>query len=140
MNSGNQQPNQMRIDRWLWAARFFKTRSLAKAALEGGKVTIDGQRGKPAKEIRPGQTLSIRRGDDTSVVVIKGLSDKRGPAPEAQQLYEETPESIEAREVRRSERRMIRAGLTIPSTRPTKKQRRDINRLKQMNELDPQDE
>ena len=123
---------QVRLDRWLWAARFFKTRSLAKTAIEGGKITVDGAKGKPAKEIHRGQTLTIRRGEDLITVIVEDLSDKRGPAKEAQTLYQETLESIETRELRRSERRMIRAGLTIPSNRPSKKQRRDLKRLKEL--------
>ena len=120
----------VRIDRWLWAARFFKTRSLAKAAIEGGKVSMQGQRVKPAKEVSIGQTLVIRRGDDVYTVDITGLSEQRGPAKVAQTLYQETLESIEAREERHAQRRMERAGLTVPETKPTKKQRRDLRKLK----------
>ncbi|NKC00581.1 MAG: RNA-binding protein [Pseudomonadales bacterium] len=120
----------VRIDRWLWAARFFKTRSLAKTAIEGGKVHADGQRIKPAKEVRIGQTLEIRRGDIQFEVVIVLLSEKRGPAAVAQTLYRETEESIERREADVARRRMERAGLKVPDTRPSKKQRRDLRRLK----------
>ena len=110
----------VRIDRWLWAARFFKTRSLAKAAIEGGKISMQGQRVKPAKEVSIGLTLVIRRGDDVYTVDITGLSEQRGPAKVAQTLYQETLESIEAREERHAQRRMERAGLTVPETKPTK--------------------
>jgi ribosome-associated heat shock protein Hsp15 len=124
----------VRIDRWLWAARFFKTRSLAKTAIEGGKVYADGQRIKPAKDIRIGQTLEIRRGDVQFEIEIVLLSEKRGPAAVAQTLYRETEVSIERRESEVSRRRMERAGLRVPDTRPSKKQRRDLRRLKTKSE------
>lgn len=120
----------VRIDRWLWAARFFKTRSLAKSAVEGGKVHADGKRVKPSKELRLGQTLEIRRGDLVQTVVVQELSQQRGPAIEAQALYTETSESIELRELRKSTRRMERAGLTVPSSRPDKKDRRALAQLR----------
>ena len=111
----------VRIDRWLWAARFFKTRSSAKSAVEGGKVHVDGKRVKPSKELRPGQTLEI---------VVQELSQQRGPATKAQALYAESSESIELREQRKSIRRMERAGLTMPSSRPDKKDRRALAQLR----------
>ena len=120
----------VRIDRWLWAARFFKTRSSAKSAVEGGKVHVDGKRVKPSKELRPGQTLEIRRGDLVQTVVVQELSQQRGPATKAQALYAETSESIELREQRKSIRRMERAGLTVPSSRPDKKDRRALSQLR----------
>ena len=121
----------VRLDRWLWAARFFTTRSLAKAAIEGGKVHVDGQRAKPAKEVHVGQSLEIRRGEVAFTVLIDELSMQRGPASIARTLYTETAESIETREADAARRRMERAGLTVPATRPSKKQRRDLQRLKQ---------
>jgi ribosome-associated heat shock protein Hsp15 len=124
----------VRIDRWLWAARFFKTRSLAKGAVEGGKVQLEGQRVKPAKDLRIGQTLDIRRGDVQLIVIVKALSEQRGPARVAQTLYEETPESVEAREARSAQRRMERAGLTIPATKPSKRQRREIAKLRELDD------
>lgn len=132
----NQPAPAVRIDRWLWAARFFKTRSLAKQAIEGGKVHLEGQRIKPAKEVRVGQKLKITRGETVLDVVIAGLSEKRGPASVAQTLYEETEASIERRESNQALRRMERAGLRIPETRPSKKQRRDLVRLKTQIDLD----
>ena len=120
----------VRIDRWLWAARFFKTRSSAKSAVEGGKVHVDGKRVKPSKELRPGQTLEIRRGDLVQTVVVQEISQQRGPATKAQALYAETSESIELREQRKSIRRMERAGLTVPSSRPDKKDRRALAQLR----------
>ena len=124
----------IRIDRWLWAARFFKTRSLAKTAVEGGKVHVDGQRTKPAKELRLGQTLTIRKGLQEQTVVVEALSEQRGAATIAQTLYKETPESIELREISVSRRRMERAGLTVPSGRPNKKDRRALSQLKSLDE------
>ena len=122
--------DKVRIDKWLWAARFFKTRSLAKAAIEGGKVHLNGQRVKPAKEVHVGQSLEIRRGEVAFTVLIDELSMQRGPATVARTLYTETPESIETREADAARRRMERAGLTVPATKPSKKQRRDLQRLK----------
>ena len=126
--------SNVRIDRWLWAARFFKTRSLAKSAVEGGKVHLDNQRVKPSKEIRLGQALEIRRGDTVQTVIVLALSEQRGPAARAQTLYEETAESIEQRELRKSARRMERAGLTVPSGRPDKKDRRALAQLRDLNQ------
>ena len=126
----------VRLDRWLWAARFFKTRSLAKTAIEGGKVHLDQQRVKPAKEVRIGQTLEIRKGDTVFEVVVDALSDKRGAAPVAQTLYTETDTSIEKRQADAARRRMERAGLKIPESKPSKKQRRDLRRLKTQSDTD----
>ncbi len=132
--SPNQPPpastDQVRLDRWLWAARFFKTRSLAKAAIEGGKVHLSGKRTKPAKEIRAGDTLTIRRGMVEQTILVEQLADKRGSATVAATLYSETPQSIEQREQLRAQRSMERAGLKIPSQKPSKKQRRDLRKLK----------
>lgn len=124
----------IRIDRWLWAARFFKTRSLAKKAVEGGKVHVESQRAKPSKELQVGQTLQIRRGETVQTVVVQVLSDQRGPATQAQALYEETIESIELRELRKSNRRMERAGLTVPTGRPDKKDRRALAQLRNLDQ------
>jgi len=124
----------VRIDRWLWAARFFKTRSMAKTAVEGGKVHVQSKRVKPSKELSVGQTLEIRRGEMVQTVVVLELSEQRGPATQAQSLYEETAESIELRELRKSARRMERAGLTVPSGRPDKKNRRALARLRDLDQ------
>ena len=134
VTTSDPQSSGVRIDRWLWAARFFKTRSLAKAAIEGGKVQLDGQRTKPAKEVRVGQSLEVRRGDSVFVVTVKALAEQRGPAPVAQALYEETMTSIEARQARAATRRMERAGLRVPSVKPNKKQRRDLRHFKTLND------
>lgn len=120
-------PGRVRLDKWLWAARFFKTRSLAKRAIESGKVHYDGRRVKVSKEVAPGATLTIRQGRDEISVVILDLSDKRGPAPQARGLYEETSESIAARERRAAER--AASGSTPPPHRPGKRDRRLIHRF-----------
>lgn len=121
----------MRIDKWVWAARFFKTRSIAKNAIEGGKVHIDGERVKVSREVRVGMQLTIAQGLEKKTVVIKALSDVRGPAPVAQLLYDETPESIEKRELLASQRKMH--NLARPDHRPSKKDRRDISKFQNEN-------
>ncbi len=121
----------MRIDKWLWAARFFKTRSIAKGGIEGGKVHHHNDRVKVSKEVRIGMELTIQQGFEKKTVVIKALSAVRGGAPIAQQLYEETQESIARRELHASQRKMH--NLARPDHRPSKKDRRDINRFKQEN-------
>jgi ribosome-associated heat shock protein Hsp15 len=121
---------RVRLDRWLWAARFFKTRSLAKQAIEGGKVRCQGQRAKPSKEIGLGAELSIQRGDVEQVVIVTGLSERRGGAPEAARLYEETPASVERREAEQADRRLTRRGAMPPPARPSKRDRRQLQKLK----------
>ncbi|MFW1754348.1 RNA-binding protein [Acinetobacter wanghuae] len=121
----------MRVDKWVWAARFFKTRSIAKNAIEGGKVHIDGERVKVSREVRVGMQLTIQQGLEKKTVQIKALSDVRGPAPVAQQLYDETPESIEKRELLASQRKMH--NLARPDHRPSKKDRRDIHKFQDEN-------
>mgnify|MGYP002652502868 CR=1 FL=1 len=90
-------PTGMRLDKWLWAARFYKTRALAVEQIDKGRVQVNGADAKPAREVKPGDTVRLRQARDERVVLIKALSPQRGPAPVAQQLYEETPESIAAR-------------------------------------------
>lgn len=120
-------PARVRIDKWLWAARFFKTRSLAKAAIEGGQVHCDGQRMKVSREVQVGMTLRIRQGHDHRTVVVSALSEVRGPAPVAQQLYAETAESIAEREQLAAARKAM--NLAHPDHRPNKKERRQIFRF-----------
>lgn len=122
----------IRIDKWLWAARFFKTRSIAKAAIEGGKVHHNGERVKVSKEIRVGTELAIQQGFDKKTVLVKALSGVRGPAPIAQQLYEETEVSIARRELIATQRKLH--NLARPDHRPSKKDRRDISKFKQEND------
>lgn len=119
--------DKARIDKWLWAARFFKTRSLAVAAVETGKVLVNGVRVKPAKALSPGDNLSIRLGPYQRVMAVLALSNKRGPAAEAQKLYRETEESRERCAVLALE---LKAQRQTQKGRPTKKDRRDIERVK----------
>ena len=119
-----------RLDKWLWAARFFKTRSLAAQAVSGGKVEVNGARAKPARRIRTGERLTIRRGLVQWVVVVRGLNRERRPAREAVLLYEETPESREARSSEEERRRQAQARRQRGLGRPTKRERRDLERLK----------
>ncbi|GAB3379747.1 RNA-binding S4 domain-containing protein [Azotobacter armeniacus] len=116
---------KVRLDKWLWAARFYKTRALAKEAIEGGKVHCRGERCKPSKEPKVGDELTIRTGFDERAVVIRALSAVRRGAPEAQQLYEETAESQARREEAAALRKAGALGLET-SGRPSKKQRRQI--------------
>jgi ribosome-associated heat shock protein Hsp15 len=130
--AGNQAPVQkVRIDKWLWAARFFKTRSLAKAAIDGGKVHCNGERCKSSRDLEVGAVLKIRQGWDEKTVVVRALSDQRRGAPEAALLYEETAASIAAREAEAARRRAMNASLDMTSGRPTKQGRRRITRFKQ---------
>lgn len=119
--------DKVRIDKWLWAARFFKTRALAKAAIEGGKVHIDRQRTKPSKEITIGVTLQIRQGWEEKTVEVIALSDQRRGAPEAATLYRETTDSIARREAEAAQRKALHSRDATPKQRPTKKQRRQIH-------------
>jgi ribosome-associated heat shock protein Hsp15 len=120
--------NEVRADVWLWAARFFKTRSLAKHAIEGGKIDVDDAGCKPAKALHVGDTLKISRGEERMEVEVLSLSDKRGPASVAQSLYRETTASLAAREAAREQRRLI--GISGPPGRPDKHARRDLRRMK----------
>jgi len=130
MNDTQNNPAAVRADVWLWAARFFKTRSLAKQAIDGGKVDVNGSGCKPAKALRVGDRLHIGRGEERFEVVVLALSEQRGPAPVAQALYRETEESLAAREAARAQRKLGAAGLLRPPTRPDKQARRQIMRFK----------
>jgi len=122
---------KLRIDKWLWAARFFKTRSLAKSAIEGGKVQLDGQRVKVSREISVGDRLRIRQGWDEKEVIVRDLSDQRRGAPEAAKLYEETEES-QARRASEAEARKAAGGMIErPARRPSKRERRQIHRFRE---------
>ncbi|MCK9502613.1 MAG: S4 domain-containing protein [Porticoccaceae bacterium] len=123
--------DKVRIDKWLWAARFFKTRSLAKAAIEGGKIKVNNQRPKPSRELSLGDILNIRQGWDEKIVAVVALSDQRRGAPEAAALYRETEESLQTRQ-REAEQRKLNQDRDHPGQRPTKKQRRHIHRFKEM--------
>ncbi|PIE47994.1 MAG: RNA-binding protein [Gammaproteobacteria bacterium] len=123
---------KVRIDKWLWAARFFRTRSIAKKAIEGGKVHMNGQRVKTSKEVTVGDTLTIRQGASSTMnaktIVIEALSENRGNATIAQTMYHETDESKSQREYFQTQRKF--ANLARPDTKPNKKQRRELQRLK----------
>jgi len=119
-----------RLDKWLWAARFFKTRSLAAEAVSGGKVQVGEQRVKPARLIRTGDRIRIRKGDLLWEVTVRGLSSIRRPAPEAVLLYEETLESKAHRDQEAERRRQMTAQRTPGTGRPTKRERRKLTELK----------
>jgi ribosome-associated heat shock protein Hsp15 len=119
----------MRLDKWLWCARFYKTRSLATAEITKGRVTVNGQAAKPARELRCGDAVALGQGPVARTVLVRSLSGVRGPAPVAQLLYEETSESIHAREKAAEIRRLAPEPATARSQgRPTKRNRRDIER------------
>jgi ribosome-associated heat shock protein Hsp15 len=122
---------KVRLDKWLWAARFFKTRSLAVDAIGGGKIEVNGDHVKPAKMVQPGDEVRIRLGPYEHVIVVRELSERRGPASAAAKLYEERPASIAAREKLSEQLRMAPAAFLFEEKgRPTKKDRRDIERLR----------
>lgn len=121
---------KVRLDKWLWAARFYKTRALAKEAIEGGKVHINGQRCKAGKEPKVGDVIKLRVGWDDRVVVVKAIYNKRQKTELAQQLYEETAESLAAREQAAEDRKLLRNSVPRPDQRPDKKQRRELLRHK----------
>ena len=122
--------NSVRLDKWLWAARFFKTRALASAAVSGGKVHVDGARSKPARSVMAGNRLTITLGSDTMEIVILAVSEKRGPAPTAQALYAETDESRMRRLESAEMRRINNLTVARPRNRPDKRDRRRLLRQK----------
>jgi ribosome-associated heat shock protein Hsp15 len=123
--------DRLRIDKWLWSARFYKTRSLACDEIDKGRVHVNGQEVKPAREVKLGDTVALRREGVTRTVVVKGVSSMRGPAPVAQLLYEETPESLRAREQAAEQRHYApEPAHTIEHGRPTKRERRDLDEAK----------
>ncbi len=124
--------DSIRIDKWLWAARFFKTRGLAQQAIEQGRVRVSGERVKVARALRPGDQLQIDAGGSVRDIVVCALSERRGPAPEAKSLYQETEDSVAARAARAETRRLApEPALTIEGGRPTKRQRRDLDRWRE---------
>jgi ribosome-associated heat shock protein Hsp15 len=126
--------SRVRLDKWLWAARFFKTRALATEAVAGGKVHAGGQRAKPSHAVRIGEILRVQRGPEEYTVAVKSLSDRRGPATEAVLLYEETPESRSRREQLAEQRRLQHLAFPQLTIRPTKQSRRRIVRFTRSNE------
>jgi ribosome-associated heat shock protein Hsp15 len=125
----------VRLDLWLWAARFYKTRSLAKQAIETGKVDLDGQRAKAARSVRIGDALRIARGEEHFEVIVRTLSEKRGPASAAQALYVESETSRANREAARARRAAERAGYQAPDTKPDKRARKLIRALGDLDAL-----
>lgn len=121
--------NGVRIDKWLWAARFFKTRSLATDAVSGGKIRLNEQPTKPSREVNIGDQLDVFNGDTRWQIVVRALSEKRGPASEARLLYEETADSIAAREAEQSRHKLEREPAADIHGRPTKRDRRQIGRF-----------
>jgi ribosome-associated heat shock protein Hsp15 len=122
--------DRTRVDKWLWAARFYKTRSLAAEAIAGGKVQVNGERVKRAKPLQVGDEVRIRQGPYEHQIVVRELSSHRGPAAQAAQLYEEKPSSRAAREALQLQLKSIHSAFIPDRGRPTKKDRREINRLK----------
>jgi ribosome-associated heat shock protein Hsp15 len=119
--------DKLRIDKWLWAARFYKTRSLATDEINKGRIAVNGQAAKPAREVKVGDSVDMRREGQVRTVLVQALSDVRGPAPQAQLLYAETPESLQAREAFAQQRRFAREpAQSIEHGRPTKRDRRDL--------------
>ena len=133
MNDRHTQENtaEVRIDKWLWAARFFKTRTLAAEAVAGGKVALNGARPKPSRTIRPGDHLNIRRDVYEWIIIVKGTSTYRGPASNAQALYEETEESRSRRQADAAQLKLERPADFDSPGRPSKKDRRAISKFTQ---------
>ncbi|UCE89741.1 MAG: RNA-binding S4 domain-containing protein [Pseudomonadota bacterium] len=121
--------DRVRIDKWLWAARFYKTRALAAEAVSGGHVHINHQRIKPSRPLQVGDELQIRKGQQTFVVTVRALAERRGPASQAQQLYEEHVDSVMARAPAAEQRKLLRGATPAPGRRPDKRARRRLMRL-----------
>ncbi len=128
-SDSSEEPPRVRLDKWLWAARIYKTRGIAKQAIEGGKVSAAGHKLKPGKEISPGTVLTVRQGRDDRTIEVLGLSEKRRSASEAEQLYRELPESIERRQ-RLAEQRRMQPSFDQPPGKPDRKDRRLRRRIK----------
>lgn len=125
--------HSVRLDKWLWAARFYKTRSIAKAMIEGGKIHYNGQRAKTSKLVEIGAIIKLRQGNEEKEVEVLALSDQRRGAPEAQQLYQETEKSIAEREKLAFARKANALSMPHPDRRPNKKERRDLMKFKHIN-------
>jgi len=122
--------SSVRLDKWLWAARFFRTRALAKQALEKGQIKINGVKARPSRDVQLGMMLEVRQGWTVKTIEVLGLSEQRGPAKSAANLYRETPESVSQREEEIALRKAQRAGLELPEGRPDKRQRRQLGGMK----------
>ncbi|AHG78950.1 Heat shock protein 15 [Mannheimia varigena USDA-ARS-USMARC-1388] len=123
--------NEVRLDKWLWAARFYKTRTIAKAMIEGGKVHYNGQRAKVSKAVEIGATIKLRQGNEEKEVEVLALSDQRRGAQEAQLLYQETEKSVKLREAMAFARKANALSMPHPDRRPNKKERRDLIKFKE---------
>ena len=134
MAKHSQLEEAVRLDKWLWAARFYKTRTIAKEMIDGGKVHYNGQRSKPNKIVEVGATLKIRQGSDEKEIVVLALSTQRRGAPEAQRLYRETEQSLANREKLAMARKMNALSMPHPDRRPDKKERRDLLKFKHQNQ------
>nr|WP_040218969.1 ribosome-associated heat shock protein Hsp15 [Haemophilus parahaemolyticus] len=132
MKKNNQEKpnNEVRLDKWLWAARFYKTRSIAKAMIEGGKVHYNGQRAKVSKAVEIGAMIKLRQGNEEKEVEVLALSDQRRGAPEAQLLYQETEKSVKQREAIAFARKANALSMPHPDRRPNKKERRELVKFK----------
>jgi ribosome-associated heat shock protein Hsp15 len=127
---------KVRLDKWLWAARFYKTRGLSADAIDAGRIEVNGERAKRARMVQAGDRIRVRIGPYQHIVAVRGVSERRGSAAIAQQLYEEEPESKKAREAMAAHVRAMSASTGYESGRPTKKDRREIERLKRRNDRD----
>lgn len=130
MKNKEKHDDSVRLDKWLWAARFYKTRSLAREMIEGGKVHYNGQRSKPGKVVEVGATLKLRQGNDERTVVVLALSAQRKSAPDAKNLYQETEESVINREKIAAARKTNSLSMPHPERRPDKKERRNLIKFK----------
>ncbi|MBK1850949.1 MULTISPECIES: ribosome-associated heat shock protein Hsp15 [unclassified Marinobacter] len=135
MAASTSDDQRVRLDKWLWAARFYKTRALAKEAVEGGKVHYNNQRCKPGRLVEPGATLTLRLGFMEKVVIVDDISERRRGAPEAQKLYHETEDSVKKREDLSWQRKTMQAAQLPPARRPSKKDRRDIQKFRDQNSI-----
>ena len=138
-DSNDSLDEDLRLDKWLWAARFFKTRSLATEAVNGGKVELNGLRPKPSKAIKVGDQLRIRLGPFIHLITVRAVSDRRGPASAGALLFEESPESIAARERLREQHRLAPPAQYQEGGRPTKKDRRRLSELEERQRRRPRD-
>ncbi|MCL6407172.1 ribosome-associated heat shock protein Hsp15 [Dickeya dadantii] len=129
-DSQHDDDNAVRLDKWLWAARFYKTRALAREMIDGGKVHYNGQRSKPGKLVELDAEITLRQGNDARTVIVRALSAQRRPAAQAQALYEETQQSIEKREKLAQARKLNALSMPHPDRRPDKKERRDLIKFK----------
>lgn len=131
-NRNSESSGAVRIDKWLWAARFYKTRSIARQMVDGGKVEYNGARAKPSRTVEVGAQIKLLQGFSRREVIVKAISDVRGPAPVATTLYEETAESIARREEEAKRNKMAALLSPRPDTRPNKKERRELEHVKKI--------